>query len=141
VMFVVNNKEDNYANWTLWTITWVQTNWQFVNMVKIKTDDWNILEISKKIWNNIQWEDEFWEPIILWSFLQFPFKIAFAMTIHKCQGKSFKHIVIDLWRGAWEYWQVYTWISRSRSYEWVQFVKKLKASDIKVDKTVINFLK
>lgn len=142
IMFVVNEKYWAYVNWTLWTILSINTNhsW-YVQSVKIQTDDWKILDISKYIWINSSWDDEMWNPIIDWTFSQLPFKLAFAITIHKVQWKSFDHVVIDLWYWAFAEGQVYVALSRCRSYEWLQLLTPIKAKDIKVSNEVINFLK
>lgn len=142
IMFTVNHKNWDYVNWTLWTILNINTNlsWYITN-VKIETDDWSILDIWKYIWINSPWEDSFWNQIIDWSFSQLPFKLAFAITIHKVQWKSFDHVVIDLWYWAFAEGQVYVALSRCRSYEWLQLLTPIKAKDIKVSQEVINFLK
>ena len=144
IMFTVNdNKNFDYVNWTLWTVIHIQYNsrW-FMDLVKIKTDDWPELSIVKNVWNEIEWQDPMtWEDIIVWTFVQFPFKLAFAITIHKVQGKSFDHVVIDLGWGAFAEGQTYVAVSRCRQYEWLQFLKPVKAKDIKVSLDVIKFLK
>lgn len=141
IMFTVNEKSWFYVNWTLWTILEINNNdkW-FINSVKIQTDDWDILDISKNTWVNSPWDDEFWQPIIDWTFTQLPFKLAFAITIHKVQWKSFDNVVIDLWSGAFAEWQAYVALSRCRSFEWLQLLKPLKISDIRVSREVIKYL-
>ena len=142
IMFIVNEKYWDYVNWTLWTILEVyKNNWWYLDKCKIETDDWKILEISKNMWVNSPWDDEYWNQIIDWTYLQFPFKLAFAITIHKVQWKSFDHVIIDLWWWAFAEWQVYVALSRCRSFEWLQLLKAIKQKDIKVSHAVIKFLK
>jgi hypothetical protein len=142
IMFTVNHKNWDYVNGTLGTILDINTNIQwFIQSVKIETDDWSILDISKYTWVNSPWDDEFWQPIIDWTFLQLPFKLAFAITIHKCQWKSFDHVVIDLGWWAFAEWQTYVALSRVRSYEWLQLLTPIKTKDIKVSREVIEFMK
>lgn len=136
VMFTVNSKEWYYMNWTLWTITEI-----YNNTVAIEKDDWWTVEVWRNQWMNTDWTDDLWNPIILWTFTQYPFKVAFWITIHKCQWKSFDHVVVDLGWGAFADGQVYVAFSRARSYEWLQLLKKLKWKDIKTSSEVINFLK
>jgi len=142
VMFTVNEKTWLYVNGTLWTVIDIKLNdWWYINSAKIETDDWAILDIWKNIWFNSPWDDDLWNPIIDWTFAQLPFKLAFAITIHKVQWKSFDNVIIDLWWGAFADGQVYVALSRCRSYEWLQLLKPIKAKDIKVSNEVINFLK
>lgn len=142
IMFTVNHKEWDYVNWTLGTVLDIYNNsaW-YIQSVKIESDDGSILEIWKNQWINSPWEDQFWEPIIDGTFNQLPFKLAFAITIHKVQWKSFDHVTIDLWWGAFAEWQVYVALSRCRSYEWLQLITPISSKDIKVSYNVLNFLK
>lgn len=135
VMFTVNDKDGKYMNWTLWTIQKV-----IWNKVFIERDDWIEIEVDKNNWFNIDWEDEFWEPIIIWTFTQYPFVLAYAITIHKSQWKTFDNIVIDLWWWAFAPWQVYVAVSRAKTFEWIQFLTKLKRTDIFADNEVTEYL-
>jgi len=143
IMFTTNeNLTFAFANWTLWTITKINKNssW-FITTVEVTLDEWITIEVNKKTWQKTDWEDEFWEPIITWTFTQFPFKLAFAITIHKSQWKSFDNVVIDLWTWAFVDWQVYVAISRCRSYEWLQLLQPIRKKDISISTHVLRFLK
>ena len=48
---------------------------------------------------------------------QFPIKIAFAMTINKAQGQTFKSIGLDLMRDVFNHGQLYVAMSRVRCWE------------------------
>ena len=48
---------------------------------------------------------------------QFPIKMAFAMTINKAQGQTFKKIGIDLRRDVFNHGQLYVAMSRVRSWD------------------------
>lgn len=48
---------------------------------------------------------------------QFPIKVAFAMTINKSQGQTFKKIAIDLRRDVFNHGQIYVALSRVRSWD------------------------
>lgn len=144
VMFTVNETRTfEYVNWSLGTITRIRLNdkW-FIGAVDVVLDDWWEIRVEKKTWNNTEWEDPAtWEDIVIWQFTQFPFKLAFAITIHKVQGKSFDNVVIDLGWGAFAEGQTYVALSRCESFEWLQLLKPIKAKDIKVSHQVIKFLK
>ena len=136
VMFTVNEQFKLYVNWTLWIITKIEN-----NKVFITKDDWWELAVDKRTWLNIDGKDKFWNDIIIWKFIQYPFKLAFAITIHKCQGKTFDNVVVDLWWWAFASGQVYVAFSRATSFTWLQLLKTLKAKDIRTSREVINFLK
>lgn len=73
-------------------------------------------------------------------FTQLPFRLAWAVTIHKGQGKTFSHVVIDLERGAFTTGQTYVALSRCTSFEGVVLRRKVRASSIRTDWRVSQFL-
>ncbi|HRH21828.1 MAG TPA: AAA family ATPase, partial [bacterium] len=73
------------------------------------------------------------------SFLQWPVKLAWAITIHKSQGKTFKRVIVDLGRGAFAHGQAYVALSRCTSIEELYLKNPLKFSDAILDKAVSEF--
>ncbi len=51
------------------------------------------------------------------TFTQYPFRLAWAVTIHKSQGKTFQRVVIDIGRGTFAAGQIYVALSRCTSFE------------------------
>lgn len=76
----------------------------------------------------------------LGSFTQIPLKLAWAVTIHKSQGKTFDQVTIDLGRGAFAAGQTYVALSRCRSFEGLALVKPVKLQDIRLDYSIMKFV-
>ena len=72
-------------------------------------------------------------------FEQYPMKLAWAMTIHKSQGKSFNHVYLDMAHGAFETGQTYVALSRCTSLEGLQLKQALRPSDILVDERIADY--
>lgn len=81
------------------------------------------------------------ERDVIGTYTQFPFKLAWAITIHKSQGKTFQSVYIDLGTGAFDAGQLYVALSRCPSLEKIYLKNPIKPSDIKVNMEVVNFMK
>lgn len=73
-------------------------------------------------------------------FTQLPFRLAWAVTIHKSQGKTFDNVVIDLERGAFAAGQTYVALSRCTSFEGIVLRRPVKRSSIRADWRIQRFL-
>lgn len=74
------------------------------------------------------------------SFTQLPFRLAWAVTIHKSQGKTFDHIIVDLGRGAFSPGQVYVALSRCTSLEGIVLRQAVRRRDIFTDQAIQHYL-
>jgi len=77
---------------------------------------------------------------VVGSFTQYPVRLAFAVTIHKSQGKTFARAVIDVGRGTFAHGQMYVALSRCTTLAGVILKQPLKKSHILLDWQVIKFL-
>ncbi len=73
-------------------------------------------------------------------FTQLPFRLAWAVTIHKSQGKTFDQVLIDLERGAFTTGQTYVALSRCTSFEGIVLHRDVRDSSIRTDWRVSRFL-
>ncbi len=80
------------------------------------------------------------ESEIVGSFYQFPLKLAWALTIHKSQGKTFEKIIFDIDRGTFAAGQVYVALSRATSLEGVILKKPIAKKHLFIDWQVVKFL-
>lgn len=78
-------------------------------------------------------------PVSSGRYRQFPLMLAWAITIHKSQGKTLDKVRIDLGTGAFEYGQVYVALSRCRSLKDIQLVRPIRNGDVKCDPTIKRF--
>ncbi len=74
------------------------------------------------------------------SFTQIPVKLAWAITIHKSQGKTFDRIILDLERGTFAAGQAYVALSRCRTLEGIVLKYKFQKRHVIVDWRIVKFL-
>ncbi|MCL5666775.1 MAG: DEAD/DEAH box helicase [Patescibacteria group bacterium] len=75
------------------------------------------------------------------TFTQYPFKLAWAVTIHKAQGKTFDKVFIDLAAGTFTHGQLYVALSRCRTLQGLFLKRPVCQEDIILDGRILEFLK
>lgn len=78
-------------------------------------------------------------PEVTGSYHQFPLMLAWAVTIHKAQGKTLDRIMIDLGWGAFASGQVYVALSRVRALEDLRLARPVQEQDVRCDPQVAQF--
>ena len=77
--------------------------------------------------------------IVVGVYKQYPLRLAWAVTIHKSQGLTFDHVIVDLDRGAFAAGQLYVALSRCTSIEGLILKTKIRQSDIIVRQEVLDY--
>ena len=140
VMFVKNDPEKRFVNGTLGIVSSINHDVIVVN-IKNRNDEISRIEVPRLLWeiqkyiikdNNIQTE-------VVGTFDQFPIKLAWAITIHKSQGKTFDKVIIDIGQSAFEFGQTYVALSRCRTLDGIFLKRKMTSRDIFVDEKVVDF--
>jgi len=74
------------------------------------------------------------------SFRQYPFMLAWAVTIHKSQGKTFERVIINLGRGTFVHGQLYVALSRCTTLGGLVLRRPIEKKHIFMDWRVVKFL-
>ena len=112
--------------------------------VLVELAEGKVTEVAPHTWEifhfNLNQHSYQLETEVVGKFTQFPMKLAWAITIHKSQGKTFDKVILDLGKGTFAHGQLYVALSRCRSLNGIILKKKVKKSHIIMDYKVINFV-
>ncbi len=146
VMFIYNDPERRWVNGTIGTVTDIKT---FIGengkndrcVVDVEKTDGVVVEVEKYTWeiSKYVFKEGTFERETIGSFTQMPIKLAWAMTIHKSQGKTFEKVVVDLGRGTFVHGQTYVALSRCTTLGGLVLKKRFYRSSIIMDSRVRNF--
>ncbi len=147
VIFVRNSGDGSWYNGSLGTVVdYVLNDEGNPRAVKVQlVDDHSIVEVKREVWEVIEYkfnkEKNAIESNAAGSYTQFPFMLAWAMTIHRAQGKTLSRAVVDLASGAFSSGQAYVAISRCREAKDLGLMTPLRHRDIICHPEVVDFYK
>ncbi|MEJ7591726.1 MAG: AAA family ATPase [Planctomycetaceae bacterium] len=134
VMMLVN--QHGYVNGSLGRIVSLSDNLISVHIadldspVDVERYTWKVFDRTKR--------NEHHEKLEIGSFSQFPLKLAWAVTVHKSQGKTFDNVIFDP-RHSSQPGQTYVALSRCTSLEGITLTQPIKIGHVKVSPHVVRF--
>lgn len=142
IIFVKNDRNKQWVNGTIGTVVDYD---KVAEHLHIKTDEGKNVTVERAEWSNVRYtyneEEKKIEEEELGVFIQFPVKLAWAITIHKSQGLTFKNVTIDFSGGVFAGGQAYVALSRCTSLEGIHLKCPVQRRDIFVRPEIIRFSK
>lgn len=141
VMFIKNDKGENrkFYNGMLAVVTELADDYIMVKPVSGADE----MKVERETWKNIRYqanrEEDKIEEEELGSFVQFPLRLAWAITIHKSQGLTFDRAIVDA-GDSFAAGQVYVALSRLTSTKELVLYSKISPQSIRVDERILKYL-
>lgn len=139
VMFTKNDPEGRWVNGSLGHVADLTK--QSVTVTLDQTGD--EVEVQKALWETYRYEfdedEQMNVALVTGSFQQLPLTPAWAITIHKAQGKTLSAARIDLGQRAFAPGQVYVALSRCRRLHDLSLSRAITPRDVFCDARVMAF--
>lgn len=138
VMFIKNDPSGNheYYNGKIGTVRGMDNDGNII--VWCKEDKRNI-SVGQVVWENTRYViDENTKEIkedVEGTFRQYPLRLAWAITVHKSQGLTFEHAVLDI-NSSFAHGQTYVALSRCRTLEGLVLAHPLSNGAVITDASV-----
>ncbi|MCS7179885.1 MAG: AAA family ATPase [bacterium] len=139
IMLVNNDFQKRWINGTLGKIVEI---FPEENIILVKSFDGREFEVEPHTWENFEYyiEKDELKTRTIGKFTQFPIILAWAVTIHKSQGKTFEKVIIDVGKGTFAPGQIYVALSRCRTLEGIILKRPIKKYHIWSDWKIVDFL-
>lgn len=139
IMFIKNDTiEKKYFNGKLATVVEINGTDVIVALAESHTR----YTLKREEWENKKYtldkEHQVLEEEVIGKFVQFPVKLAWAITVHKSQGLTFERAIVDVGQ-AFADGQVYVALSRLRSLEGLVLRSRINPGVVSTDKTIVGY--
>lgn len=84
--------------------------------------------------------DEEMQFEVVGSFSQFPFNLAWAVTIHKSQGKTFDKVIVDLSSRMFAEGQLYVALSRCTTLQGLKLTKPVRMHHVITNPVAVEYM-
>lgn len=144
VMMVNNDKAERWVNGSIGQITRIQSDKDSTyDTICVRLTSGEEVTVLPHEWDVFKYEvDETTHALItskVGSFAQYPLRLAWAITVHKSQGKTFERVIVDLGT-TFTPGQMYVALSRGTSLEGLVLKKAVTTKNIFIDWRIVKFL-
>jgi len=143
IMFTTNDPAKRWVNGSLGTIKNVKKQGlSKFPVLEVELENGKSVNVAQHKWEIFEYDFKggAFEEEVVGSYSQYPIALAWAVTIHKAQGKTFDKVLVDVGWGAFAHGQMYVALSRCTTLDGITLLKEFKAKDVIVDRAVLDFM-
>lgn len=144
VMLVNNDSSGRWVNGSIGQITAIEYDPEKqTDAILVKLSTGQVVDVFPETWDVFKYDfDEEAKALTtskIGGFTQYPLRLAWAITVHKSQGKTFDNIIVDLGI-TFTPGQMYVALSRCTSIEGLILKKKVTPQNIFIDRRIVSFV-
>ena len=141
VMLLNNDSFGRWINGTIGKIVDIYSQ-DGEEVISVELEGGKVVDVEPHTWEIFKFSLENGQIVssVVGKFTQYPLRLAFAITIHKSQGKTFEKVIIDIGRGTFAHGQMYVALSRCTSMKGLVLRQEIRPVHIRLDYAVIKFL-
>jgi len=144
VMLLNNHPKGFWVNGTIGVIKKIHKHQDEPDSIEVTLADGSTARVEPYTWDmfhtTFNAEKGRLESETIGSFTQYPLRLAWAVTIHKSQGKTFSRVIVDIGSGTFSHGQVYVALSRCTSLQGLILIKPIQKRHIFMDWRVVRFM-
>jgi ATP-dependent DNA helicase PIF1 len=144
VMLLNNDAQKRWVNGSIGKVLELKQKSGVPDCIVVQLTGGDKVEVAPYTWEQYAYKtDEDTKKVTansVGSFTQYPLKLAWAVTIHKSQGKTFERVIIDVGYGAFAHGQMYVALSRCTTLKGIVLKQPIKKRDLFVDERVNQYM-
>jgi ATP-dependent exoDNAse (exonuclease V) alpha subunit len=145
VMMLNNDSEKRWVNGSMGRVISIEHSQGENDFIAVELTDGSTVRVAPYTWELFKFAYDSTEKKIVsktaGSFTQYPMMLAWAITIHKSQGKTFERVLVDVGSGTFAHGQLYVALSRCTTLEGIVLATPIERRHIIMDKRVVDFLR
>ncbi|UCD35487.1 MAG: AAA family ATPase [Nitrospiraceae bacterium] len=144
VMLLNNDSLGRWINGSVGRIAGIEEGGDDPDVLWVELPDGEVVDVSPYKWEMFEFTYDrkasriFSESV--GSFTQYPLRLAWAVTIHKCQGMTFDRVIIDIGRGTFSHGQLYVALSRCTNMDGLVLKRPVHKKNVLLDRRVVGFV-
>jgi hypothetical protein len=142
VMMLNNDIQGRWVNGSIGKMTDITRMSKNEDIIFVELADGEEVEVTPFAWEIFRFfvDGGKLQSEVIGTFTQYPLMLAWAVTIHKGQGKTFERVIIDIGKGTFAHGQMYVALSRCTTLGGIVLKKPAQKKHIWTNYQVMDFL-